>query len=237
MIKAMIKCYLLKYKKNIQCKNSIVNFNIQSKSKHLPSLIENSKVHIEEIGDGCRLENIITYGRIKIGRFVSISGPGTVLHAENNYIEIGDFCSIAQNVTIQEFNHCMNYPTTSAIKYLLNKTDFSLETISKGPVIIEEDVWIGANTVILSGITIGRGAIIGAGSIVTKSVPAYSIVCGNPAKVLRMRFSPQTIDKLEKLKWWQWSLDDLRRNTDFFSMDLNRSEDWKYLHQGDIKND
>ncbi|MEO4948345.1 CatB-related O-acetyltransferase, partial [Bacteroides uniformis] len=73
----------------------------------------------------------------------------------------------------------------------------------------------GSNSVILSGVKIGRGAVIGAGSIVTKNVPKYAIVAGNPAKVIKMRFNDEEISKLEKLKWWEWSYDRIKENADF----------------------
>ena len=87
--------------------------------------------------------------------------------------------------------------------------------VSKGEIVIEDDVWIGSNSVILSGVKIGRGAVIGAGSIVTKNVPKYAIVAGNPAKVIKMRFNDEEISKLEKLKWWEWSYDRIKENADF----------------------
>jgi len=94
------------------------------------------------------------------------------------------------------------------------------EKISKGPIIIEDDVWIGSNSVILSGVKIGRGSIIGAGSIVTKDVESYSIVGGNPAKFLRKRFDQKTIDKLEESKWWLWDKEKIIRNKKFFKHEI-----------------
>ena len=91
----------------------------------------------------------------------------------------------------------------------------ALREWSCGFKVIEDDVWIGSNSVILSGVKIGRGAVIGAGSIVTKNVPKYAIVAGNPAKVIKMRFNDEEISKLEKLKWWEWSYDRIKENADF----------------------
>lgn len=80
---------------------------------------------------------------------------------------------------------------------------------------IGNDVWIGQNVVVLpTCIFIGNGAVIGAGSIVTKDVPAYSIVVGNPAKVIRMRFKEEIIEKLEVTQWWLWDKETLIKNID-----------------------
>ncbi|TGV65023.1 CatB-related O-acetyltransferase, partial [Mesorhizobium sp. M00.F.Ca.ET.158.01.1.1] len=80
----------------------------------------------------------------------------------------------------------------------------------KGPITVGHDVWIGARAIILSGVTIGNGAVIGAGAIVTGGIPPYAIAVGNPARILRYRFAPDVIDRLQSLKWWDWS-DDLIR--------------------------
>lgn len=75
------------------------------------------------------------------------------------------------------------------------------EAWSKGPIVIGNDVWIGMDSMILSGVTIGQGAVIAAGSVVTKDVPPYAIVGGNPAKVIKYRFEPQIIDRLLKIEF------------------------------------
>ena len=80
---------------------------------------------------------------------------------------------------------------------------------TKGNVIIGNDVWIGMNVFILSGVTIGDGAVVGAGALVSKDVPPYAIVGGNPAKIIRYRFDPQTIKKLLSIAWWNWSDDEI----------------------------
>jgi len=103
------------------------------------------------------------------------------------------------------------------MKNILGK-ELNNDIISKGPIILEEDVWIGANVSILSGVTIGRGAIVGAGSVVTKNIEKYSIVAGNPAKIIKKRFSNMTIDILEKSCWWTWSIEKIKENSNFFEI-------------------
>ena len=87
---------------------------------------------------------------------------------------------------------------------------------SKGDIIIEDDVWIGANCIILSGVKISRGAIIAAGSVVIKEVAPYSIIAGVPAKQIKKRFSEKTIELLEKSKWWTWDISKIKENEQFF---------------------
>lgn len=81
---------------------------------------------------------------------------------------------------------------------------------NKGDIVIGNDVWIGYEATILSGVHIGDGAIIGAKAVVTKDVPAYSIVGGIPAREIKKRFDPGTIQKLQQLKWWDWSYEKIR---------------------------
>lgn len=82
----------------------------------------------------------------------------------------------------------------------------------KGDIIIQNDVWIGAKSTILSGITIHNGAIVAAGSVVTKDVPAYAIVAGNPAKIVKYRFTEKQIEDLLKISWWDWEEQRVREN-------------------------
>lgn len=80
--------------------------------------------------------------------------------------------------------------------------------------------WIGSNAIILRGVAVGNGAVIGAGSVVTKDVPPYSIVVGNPARVLRMRCGESLVDRLEKLQWWDMSEEVIRENLTLFQAEL-----------------
>ena len=82
---------------------------------------------------------------------------------------------------------------------------------TKGDIIIGNDVWIGYRAAIMPGVTIGDGAIIGACSVVTRDVPPYSIVGGNPARIIRKRFDEQTIAQLQQLAWWDWPVDKISR--------------------------
>lgn len=174
---------------------------------------------VKRCGVKCRFfgEVYITKN-VEIGRFTSINGPGTRISANINKIKIGSFCSIASNVVMQEYYHRYNRLTTYYIyQNLFNELNHN-DIFSKGSIEIEEDVWIGSNSVILSGVSIGRGSIVGAGSVVTKSIPKYSIVAGNPAKVIKNRFQQETIDILEQLKWWEWDINKLKFNKYLFNL-------------------
>lgn len=129
-------------------------------------------------------------------------------------VKIGNYCSFAQGISIITYNHnidwfsthpCLAEPMYGSILYNCDpKTNYGCE--------IMNDVWVGCNVTILPGCKrIGNGAIIGAGSIVTRDVPPYAIVAGNPAKILRYRFDEDTIKKLEQSKWWDLELEELKK--------------------------
>lgn len=116
--------------------------------------------------------------------------------AENEKLVIGNYCSIAEGaVFLLGGGHPTNTLTTYPFKVLVAQ-ECQYEALSKGPIVLEDDVWIGCNALILSGVTIGRGAIVGAGAVVAKDIPPYSIVVGNPARIVKKRFDEKTIEYL-----------------------------------------
>lgn len=123
-------------------------------------------------------------------------------------VKVGRYCSLANNVSYISFEHPVNYISTSPYffeNYYTEKYNVHINDMEKyQSLLIGNDVWIGVNVTILSKChNIGNGAIIGAGSVVTRDVPAYAIVAGNPAKVIRYRFDRDTIEKIEKSQWWE----------------------------------
>lgn len=123
---------------------------------------------------------------------------------------IGRYCSIAKTARVIDANHPLDALTTHPFLYETRWGVVSKSIIDPPWLVIEDDVWIGQNAVIMPGCKfIGRGAIIGAGAIVTRDVPAYGIVTGVPASLKRMRFEPQTIERLEASRWWELSCAEL----------------------------
>lgn len=174
-----------------------------------------------------------------IGKYVSI-GNHTYLNGSIDsfsyigegciiYGRIGKFCSISNNVKIIHATHPMGFVSTSPVFYSEKKQcGFSVVTSSryqdllfldeKRKIVCEigNDVWIGENVLIKGGINIGNGSVIAMGSVVTKDVKPYSVVGGVPAKIIKYRFSTETIKKLEKSKWWENSENWFIINKDLF---------------------
>jgi len=121
-------------------------------------------------------------------------------YSDKEKLKIGNFCSIAQNVLfILNADHYVNHISTFPFKVKVKGDRF--EGVSKGDIIVDDDVWIGYDVTVLSGVKIGKGAVIAAGAVVTKDVPPYSIVGGVPAKLIKYRFEPEIIDYLDTLDY------------------------------------
>ncbi|NRD20814.1 CatB-related O-acetyltransferase [Winogradskyella eckloniae] len=121
---------------------------------------------------------------------------------------------------MQVSNHAMSRATTYPIFKNIFNEEVNNDFISKGDITIGNDVWVGAHSLILSGVKINDGAIIAANSVVTKEVPAYAIVAGSPAKVIKYRFSPEVRAQLYAKKWWDWPIEKIKKESDFFKKNL-----------------
>ncbi|OMD38021.1 hypothetical protein BSK56_30730 [Paenibacillus borealis] len=142
-----------------------------------------------------------SYGCHKIDGSIE---PGTV---------IGKYCSVAPGVRIGGMNHPHNWVSTHPILYDENfRYITNNENTLKGKVIIEDDVWIGFNSIILDGVKVGKGSVIGAGAVVTKDVMPYSIMGGVPARLIKYRFSEEIISELLKIDWTNWDEETLKNN-------------------------
>lgn len=129
---------------------------------------------------------------------------------------IGKFCSIANDVFIGLGTHPISRFSTSPLFYNRYNTfkieliETDLQVVEYKPIIIGNDVWIGARAILLDGVTVGHGAIIAANSVVTRDVPPYAIVGGVPARVLKYRFHEASIAKLLELNWWDWPIEKIK---------------------------
>jgi virginiamycin A acetyltransferase len=169
-----------------------------------------------KIGQGDIVYQSHVEGDVEIGHYSTLWGPGIFVIGRKQGIEIGRFCSIAKYVSIQEDYHNIDRITTYCLeRNLLGVTPGESAMVSNGKIVVGNDVWIGARAQILSGVRVGDGAVIGAGSIVTKDVPPYAVVGGNPAKIIKYRFDQKKIDELIELAWWNWSIEKIKENYQF----------------------
>ena len=134
-------------------------------------------------------------------------------------LKIGKFCSVAcgAKFLFTSGNHSLRSLSTYTFPIFYEQWGLDRKNIrdawdNKGDIVIGNDVWIGYEAVILSGVTVGDGAVIGTRAVVTKDVPPYTIVGGVPARPIRRRFDPQTIARLEELRWWDWEEERIARN-------------------------
>jgi acetyltransferase-like isoleucine patch superfamily enzyme len=142
-------------------------------------------------------------------------------YSPDDRVAIGKFCSIADGVRFV-FGH---HPTNRVSTYPFNALCFGqaphADSMSKGNIVIGNDVWLGLNVVVLSGVEIGDGAVIAAGAVVNKSVPSYSIYGGVPAKFLKHRLSENQIPELLKIQWWDWPIEKIKENEELFYGDVD----------------
>lgn len=160
--------------------------------------------------------------KFKIGAFSHINAKCFIQNCT-----IGRYCAIGTGVKIGNGNHPTNWLSVNACQYIQNFHNYEYIFPNKinlknfkpyKHTLIGNDVWIGANVFIKDGVTIGDGAIIGANSVVTHDVEPYAIVAGTPAKIIRYRFTPEIINQLLDLKWWDYNI------TEFGSVDFDNIE-------------
>ena len=150
--------------------------------------------------------------RYEIGEWTHGHYGLQVLSAEGGTLRIGKFCSIARGVTIiLGGEHRTDWVSTYAFPALVRGAEtYQGHSRSKGDVIIGNDVWIGINSIIMSGVTLADGMVVGAGSVVRRSFPPYSVVAGNPASLAGYRFPKEIIDELIRIRWWDWPMEKIR---------------------------
>lgn len=181
-----------------------------------PNIIHPIKGYDKEI----YVKPAIKNKNIIVGDFTYIADSEFESHVTHHYdfnndkLIIGKFCQIASGVefVMNGANHQMNCVTTFPFYTLegWNQSPPAQKDLPiKGDTIIGNDVWIGQNATLLPGVHIGDGAIIGANSVVASNVEPYTVVAGNPAKIIRKRFDDELIEIMEKLKWWDKSIEEI----------------------------
>ncbi len=173
----------------------------------------------------CFLKNIIKNPNIIVGDYTYYHDFENINNFEKNVLYqydfvgdkliIGKFCQIANEIKfiMNGSYHAMNGLSSYPFKSFLGTSwnEIPLVTPFEGDTIVENDVWIGYNATIMPGIVIGNGAIIAANSTVTKDVPDYTIVVGNPTKPIRKKFDDPTIEKLLEISWWDWPIEKITK--------------------------
>jgi acetyltransferase-like isoleucine patch superfamily enzyme len=154
---------------------------------------------------------------MELGKY-TYGGPTVHLNGPDNKLTVGKFCSIAGNVNIWcGGNHNTNWVTTYPFGHIFqdkfNKFNGAGHPSTKGGVDIGNDVWIGQNVTIMSGVKIGDGCVIANNSHVVKNAEPYSLIGGNPAKLIKYRFTQEQIEKLLEIKWWNWADDKINEFT------------------------
>jgi acetyltransferase-like isoleucine patch superfamily enzyme len=145
---------------------------------------------------------IITMGHGSYGQPIVVYHQG-----DRSVVKIGRYCSLAAGVSIMPGgNHRTDWVSTYPfrLRYGLDGALRDGHPATKGDVVIGNDVWIGNDALILSGVTVGDGAVVAAKTVVTKDVPAYGVVAGNPGRVVAMRFTEEQRERLLKIRWWDW---------------------------------
>lgn len=177
------------------------------------------------------LKNVVSGANIEIGDYTiyndfvhdprDFERSNVLYHypVNGDRLKIGKFCSIAcgAKFLFTSGNHSLRSLSTYTFPIFFEEWGLDVKDIrsawdNKGDIVIGNDVWIGYEALILSGVTVGDGAIIGSRAVVTKDVPPYTIVGGVPAKPIRRRFDGAVIERLEKLRWWDWDIETIRRS-------------------------
>ena len=143
----------------------------------------------------------------------SYGNPEVLSWGEGTCAIVGKYCSIAPGVTLMlGGEHRVDWVTTYPFSALWPEAKhIQGHPKTKGNILIGNDVWIGKDALILSGVTVGDGAVIAAKAVVAKNVPPYAIVGGNPARIIRYRFEPEIVQKLLKAAWWDWPMSEIKQ--------------------------
>lgn len=158
-------------------------------------------------------------GPVKVGFHTSINGSLKT----RGTIEIGPYCAIGDDCRLIAASH--DPQTVNLQIWLQSELGSALGGSARGPIRIGANVWIGDNVSVMSGVTVGDGAILAAGSVVTRDVEPFSIVAGSPARLVRHRFHENVRRQMAQIAWWTWDMERIKRNFAFFDMRIEEDED------------
>lgn len=158
----------------------------------------------------------VTVGRHSYG----LDPASLLLHTGRERLSIGNYCSIAREVLFVFGEHRTDLVSTYPFRTLLTPDGTNRDATEKGAIRVGNDVWIGTRAMIMSGVTIGDGAVVAAGAVVTRDVAPYAIVGGVPASVIRHRFDERTIASLLAIRWWDWDDATVRSRLPHFYADV-----------------
>lgn len=161
----------------------------------------------------------IATDQVSVGRY-TYGNPLCMIWAAEERIEIGSFCSIAERVVIfGGGEHRTDWISTYPFAEVFDIPEKNIvgHPASKGTTRIGHDVWLGFQSTIMSGVEIGHGAVIGANAVVSRNVPPYSVVVGNPGKIVRCRFDPVAVRELLAIAWWNWPIEHILQHAELLS--------------------
>ena len=182
--------------------------------KHLgdtPQIHRTASVRASTFGRFCEVGARTKVAESTFGDYAYVVNDSDII-----YTDVGKFCSIAAHTRINPGNHplervALSHFTYRSSSYGLGSDDASFFDWRRGfRCVLGNDVWIGHGAVVLPGVKLGNGAAVGAAAVVTKDVPPFAVVVGNPARVLRIRFAAEIVAALQRIAWWDWTHDRLR---------------------------
>ena len=153
-----------------------------------------------------------------------LNGPCVL---KGSQIRLGRYCALGDDVRIIASNHATHRANLQGD--LQRRLGCSELAESRKPIDIGHNVWIGDAAIVLPNVTIGNGAVVASGAVVTRDVPAFAIVAGVPARLIRLRFSDRVIALLEEIQWWHWDEEQMRTNSKLFAVDLASREGEAFL--------
>jgi acetyltransferase-like isoleucine patch superfamily enzyme len=180
------------------------------KKLHLRAIIGSTIHKTSKVCSGSQLVNVV------MDKYSDVGYDCTIVNTK-----IGAFCSLGANITIGGASHTIDWVSTSPVfnknKDHLPKKFSNHEFDSETKTIIGNDVWIGDKVLVKAGVNIGNGAVIGMGSVVTKSIPSYEIWAGNPARFIKKRFEDDIVVAIENSEWWNWGDNKIERLAKYFN--------------------